>query len=202
MRSLIQLSVVAVVMWSLSSCSTYLPEFQRAEMLETGEHRVAMGAYYGGHIDDEMIVPGVAAFHSVGLSNQMEWTTVGSLGRFKVRNGELLQPDYLLATGPKWSINNAVAIIVPAGIFESWYSDEPGFVIMPSAHIEMYPNRYFKNWTHSMFLRSEFLYFEPGFWYGLTAGYKLEYSKVSWRPAININVSPVGGAVGYTMDLF
>lgn len=50
MRGLIKLSVVAVAIWSLSSCSTYLPEFQRAEMLETGEHRVAMGVYYDGPV--------------------------------------------------------------------------------------------------------------------------------------------------------
>ena len=185
----------------MSSCTAYLPEFHRAEMLDVGENRGSVGAYYGGHIDDQL-VPGVAAFYSVGVTEHREWSTIASLGRFSLRNGEFMAPDILVATGPKWSRREGMAFAFPVGIFQSWYSDDPAMLLMPAAYFELYPNRHQKRWAGTVFLRSEVMFSNSWRWYGIMGGFKVESKHLPWHPAINFNASPVGGAVGYTMDLF
>lgn len=75
-------------------------------------------------------------------------------------------------------------------------------LLMPAAYFELYPNRHQNRWVGTVFLRSEVMFSDSWRWYGIMGEFKVESKHLPWHPAINFNESPVGGAVGYTMDLF
>lgn len=93
---------------------TFLPEFQGLESPYRGEHRVAAGAY--GATNGSSLAGG-ALFHSVGISDAWEWSTLGSLGLPSADYKPTESITYSLFTGPKWTNrNNTFGFGLPFGL--------------------------------------------------------------------------------------
>ena len=103
-----RLITTVIILILFSSCSAYLPEFERAESLEQGEQRLAMGAFVGGLPDaqEQRMDPisyGVAAFHSIGIADNINWSTLASIGSQNWYNDPSGVNLYSLTTGRRCS---------------------------------------------------------------------------------------------------
>lgn len=208
---------IAAMLCFLSSCTSFLPEFERVEALEKGEHRLAAGAYGGarltfldgGLLDGYNVVEtnvGGAGFHSVGLSNNIAWSSTFTTGLIydEFRGSEL---QYSLTTGPKVSISQSAAITCPVHLTN--VQVDPTFegthwnYLLPTIYVKDMLFAPMTGWSGTTYLRAEIPFDSENTGDGmmLIGGYKLENQNSPHRPSINVNLTLFGAYLGYTVDL-
>lgn len=196
-----------------SSCASHLPEFERAESLEQGEQRLAIGAFAGGfpNVDDlrmESTSYGVAVFHSIGISDNYNWSTLASIGGQNWYNEPSGLNLYSISTGPKYSFGSNEAITIPFTYTVFPNSDplgdygpdffSPAFGVTPTYYML---TNILNNMDVSTFLRGELMVGKEGPIFGLTAGYRYDWSGAVYAKSFNINFGISGIYFGYAMDL-
>ncbi len=207
---------IAAILCFLSSCTSFLPEFVRVEALEKGEHRLAAGAYGGarltildgGLFDGYEVVEtnvGGAGFHSIGLSNNIAWSSTVTTGLIndEFRGSEL---QYSLTTGPKVSISQTAAITCPVHLTN--VQIDPTFegihlnYLLPTIYVKDMLFAPMTGWSGTMYLRAELPFDSENIGFGmLIGGYKLENQNSPHCPSINVNLTLLGAYLGYTVDL-
>jgi len=207
---------ITTILCVLSSCTSFLPEFERVEALEKGKHRLAAGAYGGarltildgGLLDGYNVVEtnvGGAGFHSVGLSNNIAWSSTVTTGLIydEFRGSEL---QYSLTTGPKVSIAQTAAITCPVHLTN--VQIDPTFegihlnYLLPTIYVKDMLFAPMTGWSGTMYLRAELPFDSENIGFGmLIGGYKLENQNSPHRPSINVNFTLLGAYLGYTVDL-
>ena len=196
----------------LSSCTSFLPEFERIEALDKNEHRLAAGAYGGaryaildgGLLDGDHtaeIKAGAAAFHSVGITNKIAWSSIVTAGI--VSDGERgTGNQFSLTTGPKISLSPNLAFSSPVlitNVKDDGYNSYN--YLLPTIYYE-HPSWDKGDIKALVFVREEIILDnEFGLAFGIpTMGIKLE-NNLPYRPSINGNISLIGFYLGITMDL-
>lgn len=196
----------------LSSCTSFLPEFERIEALDKNEHRLATGAYGGvryaildgGLLDGDHTTEtkaGAAAFHSVGITNKIAWSSIVTAGI--ISDGERGSGNqFSLTTGPKISLSPNLAFSSPVLITN---------VKEDYIHYYTYwlPTIYYQHpsWDKGdiktlIFVREEIIFGDEfGLAFGTpTVGIRTE-NNLPYHPSVNANVSLIGIYLGITMDL-
>jgi hypothetical protein len=219
---MLKLITTVIILILFSSCSAYLPEFERAESLEQGEQRLAMGAFVGGfpNVDElrmESSSYGVAAFHSIGISDNYDWSTLASIGGQNWYNEPAGLNLYSISTGPKFSFGAFEAITIPITYMVFPNEDplgdmgpdffSPAFGVTPTYYGPvilpwwLIPGYFSANVDASTFLRSELMVGQEGPIFGLTAGYRFDWPGAMYAKSFNINFGISGIYFGYAMDL-
>lgn len=151
--------LACVAFMACTSCMTFLPEFQGLESPYRGEHRVAAGAY--GATNGSSLAGG-ALFHSVGMSDAWEWSTLGSLGLPSADYKPTESITYSLFTGPKWTNrNNTFGFGLPFGLLVlDEFHQRPSDYTIGEVYPGLLPTLYFRgpeNYTGSsnFFIRGE-----------------------------------------------
>lgn len=216
-------TVIALILFS--SCSAYLPEFERAEPLEQGEQRLAMGAFVGGLPDaqEQRMDPisyGVAAFHSIGIANNINWSTLASIGSQNWYNDPSGLNLYSISTGPKFSFKSSFsngsfdALTIPMTYIVFPNDDplgeygpdffSPAFGITPTCYLQIPLPRSSADLDVdlSTFFRGELMVGQEGPIYGYTAGLRFEWLDAVYPKSFNINLGFTGIYFGCAMDLF
>ena len=160
-------------LWALSSCTIALPEFQTAESLAPGAHKVAVGGFSGRGLNAST---GGLLVHNYGITDHLDLTSNTSLSRLNIEQNNI---RYSLLTGPKLSNSNGSwALSAPAGaIYTETYDDiDAGFTYLFTPTL-------YKSWkfanpdlTYTFFARSEFAYnYIRGRWFTVVGGYSHRY---------------------------
>lgn len=211
-KALVAMSVAVL----MTSCATQLPEFERVASLEKGEQRLAAGAYAGSTPADARA--GAAVFHSTGLSKNVNWSTLASVGGHYVfsSNNQGYLFNSTLVSGPKFRLGESVALTLPVGVNRSFGGQNfpaegaqptaipvaTSVLTMPTLYKGFGANQY-GDFKHLLFVRGEASFSKQQTYSArtLSVGYKYTNYSSRYNTAYNVNLTYVGAFFGISWDL-